>query len=105
MAVLRLLSIDILPSRMAAVKRKKINPQKLASQVGRALQRLKSHKYYEYAVDSQGQPQRKRRSHLIQAEAVRDGLYSLSTNATVQEISSPGAVSYYKWALREPHPS
>src|SRR5512137_16026 len=82
--------------RLAAVKRKKINPQKLASQVGRALQRLKAHKYFEYAVDSQGQLQWNRRHHLIQAEAVRDGLYLLSTNATVQEIPSPGVVSHYK---------
>jgi len=82
--------------RLAAVKRKRINPQKLASQVGRALQRLKAHKYFEYAVDSQGQLQWKRRNHLIQAEAVRDGLYLLSTNATVQEIPSPGVVSHYK---------
>ena len=43
--------------RLAAVKRKKIQPQKLASQVGRALQRLKAHKYFEYAVDPQGQLQ------------------------------------------------
>ena len=82
--------------RLAAVKRKKLNPQKLASQVGRALQRLKAHKYFEYAVDSQGQLQWNRRHHLIQAEAVRDGLYLLSTNATVQEIPSPGVVSHYK---------
>ena len=82
--------------RLAAVKRKKINPQKLASQVGRALQRLKAHKYFEYSVDSQGQLQWNCRHHLIQAEAVRDGLYLLSTNATVQEIPSPGVVSHYK---------
>lgn len=82
--------------RLAAVKRKKINPQKLASQVGRALQRLKAHKYFEYSVNSQGQLQWNRRNHLIQAEAVRDGLYLLSTNATVQEIPSPGVVSHYK---------
>jgi transposase len=82
--------------RLAAVKRKKIQPQKLASQVGRALQRLKAHKYFEYAVDPQGQLQWKRRNHLIQAEAVRDGLYLLTTNATVQEIPSPGVVSHYK---------
>jgi transposase len=82
--------------RLAAVKRKKINPQKLASQVGRALQRLKAHKYFEYSVDSQGKLQWNRRNHLIQAEAIRDGLYLLSTNATAQEIPSPSVVSHYK---------
>jgi transposase len=82
--------------RLAAVKRKKINPQKLASQVGRALERFKAHKYFEYSVDPQGKLQWSRRKHLLQAEAVRDGLYLLSTNATVQEIPSPGVVSHYK---------
>jgi hypothetical protein len=33
---------------LAAVRRKKPNPQKLASQAGRALQRLKAHKYFHY---------------------------------------------------------
>jgi transposase len=82
--------------RLAAVKRKKIQPQKLASQVGRALQRLKAHKYFAYSVDPQGQLQWSRRDHLIQTEALRDGLYLLSTNATAQEIPSPGVVSHYK---------
>ena len=82
--------------RLAAVKRKKIHPQKLASQVGRALQRLKAHKYFAYSVDPQGQLQWSRRDHLIQTEALRDGLYLLSTNATAQEIPSPGVVSHYK---------
>jgi transposase len=82
--------------RLAAVKRKKIHPQKLASQVGRALQRLKAHKYFAYSVDPQGQLQWSRRDHLIQTEALRDGLYLLSTNATAQEIPSPEVVSHYK---------
>jgi transposase len=82
--------------RLAAVKRKKVNPQKLASQVGRALQRLKAHKYFEYAVDPQGKLEWSRRTHLIQAEAIRDGLYLLSTNASAQEIPSTGVVSHYK---------
>ena len=33
-------------TRLAAVKRKKVDSQKLASQVGRSLQRLKAHKYF-----------------------------------------------------------
>jgi transposase len=92
----RLTKAEVELKRLAAVKRKKINPQKLASQVGRALQRLKAHKYFEYSVDSQGQLKWNRRNHLIQAEAVRDGLYLLSTNAPAQEIPSPGVVSHYK---------
>ncbi len=53
--------------RLAAVQRKKVNPQKLASQVGRALQRLKAHKYFDYAVDPNGQLQWSRRTEVIQA--------------------------------------
>jgi transposase len=82
--------------RMAAVKRKKVNPQKLASQVGRLLQRLKAHKYFEYAVDPQGQLQWSRRQPLIQAERNRDGLYLLGTNARPEQIPNQGVVSHYK---------
>ena len=64
--------------------------------MGRALQRLKAHKYFEYSVDPAGQLQWSRRANLIQAEAIRDGLYLLSTNATVQEIPSAGVVGHYK---------
>jgi transposase len=82
--------------RLAAVQRKKVNPQKLASQVGRMLQRLKAHKYFAYAVDSQGQLQWSRREHLIQAEKDRDGLYLLGTNATAEQIPKQSVVSHYK---------
>src|SRR5438094_2331200 len=82
--------------RLAAVQRKKVNPQKLASQVGRALQRLKAHKYFDYAVDSNGQLQWSRRTELIQAEKIRDGLYLLGTNATPEQIPSTGVLSHYK---------
>ena len=82
--------------RVTAVPRKKVNAQKLASQVGRMLQRLKAHKYFEYAVDPQGQLQWSRRAALIEAEGRRDGLYLLGTNATAQEIPSAGVVRHYK---------
>jgi transposase len=82
--------------RVAAVKRRKVNPQKLSSQVGRRLQRLKAHKYFEYAVDDQGALQWSRREELIQAEAGRDGLYVLGTNASAEQIPKAGVVSHYK---------
>lgn len=82
--------------RVAAVKRKKPNPQKLASQVGRMLQRLKAHKYFDYTVDERGQLQWSRRVELIKSEAMRDGLYLLGTNASAQEIPDEGVVSHYK---------
>jgi len=82
--------------RMAAVKRKQVNAQKLASQVGRALQRLKAHKYFDYSVDSHGQLQWSRRADWIQAERVRDGLYLLATNTTAQEVPATGVLAHYK---------
>ena len=83
--------------RLAAVKRKnKLNPQKLASQVGRALQRLKAHKYFEYSVDQHGKLKWSRRTHLIRAEVIRDGLYLLGTNASAEQIPNVGVVSHYK---------
>jgi len=82
--------------RIAAVKRKKVDAQKLASQVGRALQRLKAHKYFAYSVDPQGQLTWNRRADSIQAETVRDGLYLLSTNTTAEEVSARGVLAHYK---------
>jgi transposase len=82
--------------RLSAVQRKKSDPQKLMSQIGRALQRLKAHKYFEYSVDTQGKLHWHRRADLIKSEAIRDGLYLLGTNATTEEISKAGVVSHYK---------
>ena len=82
--------------RLSQIKRKKLNPQKLMSQVGRALQRLKAHKYFDYSVDPQGKLQWHRRADLIQAETIRDGLYLLGTNATAEQIDKTGVLSHYK---------
>jgi transposase len=83
-------------TRLAAVRRKKPNAQKLASQVGRALQRLKAHKYFAYAVDAQGQIQWSQRAEVVDHEARLDGLYVLGTNATAEQIPSAGVLGHYK---------
>src|SRR5205814_10660651 len=57
--------------RLAAVKRKKVDAQKLSSQVGRALQRLKAHKYFTYEVDAEGQLKWSRRSEEHTSEQSR----------------------------------
>jgi transposase len=82
--------------RLAAVPRRKVNPQKLASQVGRALQRLKAHKYFDYEVDARGQLQWSRKTDLIQSEAIRDGLYLLGTNTSAEAIPGSGVLAHYK---------
>lgn len=85
--------------RIAAVKRKKPDVQKLASQVGRALQRLKAHKYFTYEVDAQGQLQWKRKEELIAQEAQQDGWYLLHTNETVEKCAGEQVLGHYKGLL------
>ena len=82
--------------RLAAVKRKKVNAQTLSSQVGRALQRLKAHKYFTYSVDDQGHLQWSQRREVLEAETRRDGLYLLQTNTPVEQVSSAGVLAHYK---------
>ena len=85
--------------RLAAVKRKKIQVQKLASQVGRSLQRLKAHKYFAYQVDEHGKLQWERKAQLIAQEAHQDGWFLLHTNQSAEQCASPQVLSHYKGLL------
>jgi hypothetical protein len=85
--------------RLAAVKRKKLDVQKLASQVGRSLQRLKAHKYFRYQVDAQGHLQWERKQALIAQEAQQDGWYLLQTNESVEQCSGEQVLGHYKGLL------
>jgi len=85
--------------RLAAVQRKKLDVQKLASQVGRSLQRLKAHKYFTYQVDAQGHLQWERKEALIAQEAQQDGWYLLHTNESVEQCSGEQVLGHYKGLL------
>jgi hypothetical protein len=85
--------------RLAAVQRKKRDVQKLASQVGRSLQRLKAHKYFTYQVDAQGHLQWERKEALIAQEAQQDGWYLLHTNESVEKCSGEQVLGHYKGLL------
>jgi transposase len=85
--------------RIAAVPRKQVDPQKLASQVGRTLQRLKAHKYFAYHVDAQGHLQWERKTEVIAQEALQDGWYLLHTNEPVEACSSTQVLGHYKGLL------
>src|SRR2546425_5236072 len=85
--------------RLAAVKRKKVDGQKLASQVGRSLQRLKAHKYFAYHVDEAGKLQWERKEPIIAQEAHQDGWFLLHTNESVQKCPSTEVLSHYKGLL------
>ena len=82
--------------RLAAVRRKKPNPQKLASQVGRKLQQLKAHKYFQYWVDEQGQLQYQKNDELIQTEQSLDGLYLLHTSLEPAQCAKEQVLGNYK---------
>ena len=85
--------------RIAARKRKKVDVQKLASQVGRMLQRLKAHKYFSYRVEANGQLHWERKADLIAQEAQQDGWYLLHTNESAERCSGDQVLSHYKGLL------
>jgi hypothetical protein len=85
--------------RLAARKRKKVDVQKLASQVGRMLQRLKAHKYFTYRVEATGQLHWERKAELIAQESQRDGWYLLHTNEPVERCSGEQVLNHYKGLL------
>src|SRR5258708_26744653 len=82
--------------RLAAVRRKKPHPQKLASQVGRKLQQLKAHKYFQYRVDEQGQLQYQKNDELIRSEQHLDGLYLLHTDLAAAQCAKEQVLGNYK---------
>ena len=86
-------------TRLATVRRKKVDPQKLASQVGRSLQRLKAHKYFTYRVEANGQLQWQRKQAVIAQEAQQDGWYLLHTNETLERCTGPQVLAHYKGLL------
>ncbi len=85
--------------RLAAIKRKKVDPQKLASQVGRSLQRLKAHKYFTYQVEAGGQLRWERKEELIAQETQQDGWYLLHTNEPIERCATEQVLAHYKGLL------
>ena len=82
--------------RLASVRRKKVDAQKLASQVGRRLQQLKAHQYFRYWVDEKGQLQYHKNEQLIDSERTLDGLYLLHTSLESSQCSKEQVLGNYK---------
>jgi transposase len=82
--------------KMARVKRKKADPQKLASQAGRLLERLKAHKYFTYRVNPQGVLEWEEKQATIRKETQRDGWYLLHTNCPVETCAKEQVLGHYK---------
>jgi hypothetical protein len=95
----RLAKAEVELQRLAAIRRKKTDPQKLASQVGRSLQRLKAHKYFTYQVEAGGQLRWQRKAELIAQEAQQDGWYLLHTNEPTDRCTGPQVLAHYKGLL------
>lgn len=85
--------------KMAGVKRKKADPQKLASQAGRMLERLKAHKYFTYRVNPQGGLEWEEKKETIQKEVQRDGWYLLHTNCPAETCDKEKVLAHYKGLL------
>ena len=83
-------------TKLAAAKRPKPDPQKLASQAGRTLQRLKAHKYFTYRVDESGHLHWERKHDTIATEAAHDGWYLLHTNLPIEQADSAQVQTHYK---------
>lgn len=83
-------------AKLAAAKRRHPDAQKIASQAGRALQRLKAHKYFAYRVDESGVLHWERKAGAIAAESAHDGWYLLHTSLTPAQADAPGVQRHYK---------
>jgi transposase len=85
--------------RLAAIARKKVNTQKLASQVGRMLERKKAHKYFSYRVEENGQLHWERKNEVFTQEERLDGWYLLHTNASADIAAKEAVLTHYKGLL------
>ena len=86
-------------TRLAAVRRKTVDAQKLASQAGRSLQRCKAHKYFDYRVDADGRLHWQKKAALIEAEESRDGFYLLHTSLAPAQSDTAQVRGHYKSLL------
>ena len=92
----RLAKARLALEKMARVNRKKADPQKLASQAGRMLERLKAHKYFTYRVNPQGVLEWEEKPETIRKETQRDGWYLLHTNCPVESCAKEQVLGHYK---------
>ena len=92
----RLAKAEAQLGKLASVERKKPDAQKIASQVGRMLERLKAHKYFSYRVDASGKLRWERKTHVIADESAHDGWYLLRTNLQSERTDAAGVQGHYK---------
>ena len=81
---------------MAKTLRKRADPVEIGSRVGRALQRLQAHKYFQYGVDAKGRFWWKLDQERIKEEEAIDGWYLLETNLPQPKASPQEVLTHYK---------
>jgi transposase len=92
----RLAKAESALKKLAAVKRRNPDAQKIASQVGRTLLQLKAHKYFSYSVNADGLLCWSRKEEVIAAERAHDGWYLLHTNLPVSQTPATEVQGHYK---------
>jgi len=78
------------------VHRKKFDLQKLASQVGRMLDRSKCLKYFEFHIEVNGRAAWSEREDVIEMEKRLDGWYLLTTSLSVEKTAKEDVFSHYR---------
>jgi transposase len=92
----RLAKARLALARLAQVKRRQVDAQKLASQAGRLLERLKAHKYFTCHVNPQGVLEWAEKPETIWKETQRDGWYLLHTNCPAETCAKEQVLAHYK---------
>ena len=78
------------------VRRRKVDVQKLASQVGRMLDRSKCLKYFEFHVEEDGHATWFERQDVIEAEERLDGWYLLTTSLPAENSTKEDVFTHYR---------
>ncbi len=81
---------------LAKAQRKNVDPQKLASQTGRLLERLNAHRYFVYKVNDQGILEWSLKDQEVEKEAQIDGWYLLHTNLPIEKADSTTVFKHYR---------
>lgn len=79
-----------------AVRRKRVDVQKLADQVGRMLERAKAHQYFTYQIEADGTATWHEKAELIAEEARLDGWYLLTTSLSAEQAPKETIFAHYR---------
>lgn len=82
-----------------AVRRQKVDVQKLSAQVGRMLARAKAFKYFDYHIEADGTATWSENAQAIEEEARFDGWYLLTTSLARCQAGKEKVLSHYQSLL------